>query len=343
MEEKIFGINPVLEALKAQPERFQEIFLPAGTLKGKKGLIHSLARSHNIKIQRIPRSRFEHLVGNEVHQGVVGTVLPYSYRPLEALLESWRRSQERALFVLLDGVEDPQNLGAIARVAEDPRNLGAIARTANTAGAHGIIVPKHRSAPMNAAAAKAAAGAFSYTPVCRITNLVNTIKILKKEGVWVIGAAESADLPLYDHDFNADIAVVIGRERTGLSNEELELCNGLVHIPTSPEYSSLNVAAAVQVLCYELRLAFLSNQDAVVDKTRTSREDMPATTDQLEGMYQHMYQMMQDIQFFSGSNPEVIMRRLKSLFNRAHVTKREVAIMRGIFSAAQGKKSARAK
>jgi tRNA C32,U32 (ribose-2'-O)-methylase TrmJ len=114
-----------------------------------------------------------------------------------------------------------------------------------------------------------------------------------------------------------------------------------VHIPTSPEYSSLNVAAAVQVLCYELRLAFLSHADAVVEKTRTSREDMPATTDQLEGMYQHMYQMMQDIQFFSGSNPEVIMRRLKSLFNRAQTTKREVAILRGIFSAAQGGKRRR--
>jgi 23S rRNA (guanosine2251-2'-O)-methyltransferase len=239
MEEKIFGINPVLEALKAQPERFQEIFLPAGTLKGKKGLIHSLARSHNIKIQRIPRSRFEHLVGNEVHQGVVGTVLPYSYRPLEALLESWRRSQERALFVLLDGVEDP-------------RNLGAIARTANTAGAHGIIVPKHRSAPMNAAAAKAAAGAFSYTPVCRITNLVNTIKILKKEGVWVIGAAESADLPLYDHDFNADTAVVIGGEGKGLHPLVKRHCDVLVSIPTRGNINSLNAAVATGVVLYEI-------------------------------------------------------------------------------------------
>lgn len=119
------------------------------------------------------------------------------------------------------------------------------------------------------------------------------------------------------------------------------MCNGLVHIPTNPEYSSLNVAAAVQVLCYEIRMAFLSNQDVVVEKSKTHREDLPATTDQLEGMYQHMHQMMEDTQFFSSSNPEVIMRRLKSLFNRAQTTKREVAILRGIFSAAQGKKSVR--
>ena len=149
-------------------------------------------------------------------------------------------------------------------------------------------------------------------------------------------AAFSLDLSV-----QGDTAIVFGRERTGLTNEELDLCNGLVHIPTNPEYSSLNVAAAVQVLCYEVRMAYLSKKQPDVEKRRMSREDMPATTDQLEGMYQHMYQMMQDINFFGKTNPEVIMRRLKSLYNRAHTTKREVAILRGIFSAAQGKKSER--
>ena len=153
------------------------------------------------------------------------------------------------------------------------------------------------------------------------------------------GPRECADVCL-DQSVQGDTAIVFGRERTGLTNEELELCNGLVHIPTNPEYSSLNVAAAVQVLCYEVRMALLSSPDAVIEKTKTQKEDMPATTDQLEGMYQHMYQMMEDISFFGKTNPEVIMRRLKSLFNRAQTTKREVAIMRGIFSAAQGKKSA---
>jgi 23S rRNA (guanosine2251-2'-O)-methyltransferase len=239
MEEKIFGINPVLEALKAHPERFQEVFLPAGPLRGKKELIRSLARSQNIKVQRIPRSRFERLVGNESHQGVVGTVLPHSYHPLEALLGRWRKSQKRALFVLLDGVEDP-------------RNLGAIARTANTAGAHGIIVPKHRSAPMNSAAAKAAAGAFSYTPVCRITNLVNTIKALKKKGIWVIGTTVDAELNLYDHDFSVDSAVVIGGEGKGLSPLVKKNCDVLVSIPTRGNIDSLNAAVAAGVVLYEV-------------------------------------------------------------------------------------------
>ena len=138
-----------------------------------------------------------------------------------------------------------------------------------------------------------------------------------------------------------DVAIVFGRERTGLTNEELELCNGLVHIPTNPEYSSLNVAAAVQVLCYEVRMALLSDSGVGNVMPKTQKEDMPASIDQLEGMYQHMFQMMEDINFFGKTNPEVIMRRLKSLFNRAQTTNREVAILRGIFSAAQGKKSVR--
>jgi 23S rRNA (guanosine2251-2'-O)-methyltransferase len=239
MKEKILGINPVLEALKSHPERIQEIFLPVGTLKGRKGIIYSLARSHNIKVQRVPHNRFERLTGTASHQGVIGVTLPYAYRPLEELLENWRKSQERALFVLLDGIEDP-------------RNLGAIARTANTAGAHGIIVPKHRSAPVNTAAAKAAAGAFSYTPVCRITNLVATIKRLKKEGVWVVGTAPNADLSLYAQDFRADTAVVIGGEGKGLHSLVEKNCDFLVSIPTRGNIDSLNAAVATGVVLYEI-------------------------------------------------------------------------------------------
>ena len=232
-----------------------------------------------------------------------------------------------------------------------PGNIGAAARAMKNMGLSRLYLVAPKEFPSYEAYSRAA-GADDVLASAVVTD---TLAQALNGCVWVAGTSARERMvqwPTYaprecatlcrDHSIQGDIAIVFGRERTGLSNEELELCNALVHIPTNPEYSSLNVAAAVQLLCYETRLAFLSNQDAVVDKARTSREDMPATTDQLDGMYQHMYQMMQDIQFFSGSNPEVIMRRLKSLFNRAHVTKREVAIMRGIFSAAQGKKSARA-
>ncbi len=118
-------------------------------------------------------------MGDVSHQGVVGIVSPYAYQSLESLLENWRRTKEKALFLILDGVEDP-------------RNFGAIVRTANTAGVHGVIVAKHRSAPINEAAFKASAGAFAHTPVCRVTNIASTLETLKKEGVWIVGTEARA-------------------------------------------------------------------------------------------------------------------------------------------------------
>jgi 23S rRNA (guanosine2251-2'-O)-methyltransferase len=152
MEEKIFGINPILEILKSTPERIQQVYLPAGDLKDKKSLIYSLARHHNIKVHRISQSRFSFLVGDVSHQGVVGIVSPYTYQSLESLLENRHRTKGKALFLILDGVEDP-------------RNFGAIVRSAHAAGVHGVSVAKHRSAPINEAAFKASAGAFAHTPV----------------------------------------------------------------------------------------------------------------------------------------------------------------------------------
>jgi TrmH family RNA methyltransferase len=145
-----------------------------------------------------------------------------------------------------------------------------------------------------------------------------------------------------------EAAIVFGRERIGLTNEELELCHALVNIPTNPDYSSLNVAAAVQVLCYELRLAALESAPASdLPETENNElaakhiDDVLATADLVDGMYQHLYQMMEDVNFFGTHHPEIIMRRLKGLFNRTHLTKREVSILRGIYSAAQGKKASR--
>mgnify|MGYP001825126243 CR=1 FL=1 len=231
-----------------------------------------------------------------------------------------------------------------------PGNIGAAARAMKNMGLSSLYLVAPKEFPVYEAYSRAV-GADDVLANAVVTE---TLAEALNGCVWVAGTSARERMvqwPIYQprecaaicrgQALLGDIAIVFGRERSGLTTEELEICTGLVHIPTSPEYRSLNVAAAVQVLCYELRLAFLSHADAVVETPKTSREDMPATTDQLEGMYQHMYQMMQDIQFFSGSNPEVIMRRLKSLFNRAQTTKREVAILRGIFSAAQGKKRQR--
>lgn len=229
-----------------------------------------------------------------------------------------------------------------------PGNIGAAARAMKNMGLSRLYLVTPKQHPSYEAYSRAA-GADDVLAEAVVTD---TLADALKGCVWVAGTSARERMVQWsvheprecaglcrEHAVQGDVAVVFGRERSGLTNEELELCNGLVHIPTSPEYSSLNVAAAVQVLCYEIRLAYLSSANVAVAKTRISREDMPATTDQVDGMYRHMQQMMQDIDFFGSSNPDVIMRRLKSLFNRTRITKREVAILRGIFSAAQGKKS----
>jgi tRNA (cytidine32/uridine32-2'-O)-methyltransferase len=231
-----------------------------------------------------------------------------------------------------------------------PGNIGAAARAMKNMGLSHLYLVDPKEHPSYEAYSRAA-GADDVLGDAVVTD---TLAEALSGCVWVAATSareRTVQWPVYDprecaslcleQSVQGDVAIVFGRERTGLTNEELEVCNGLVHIPTNPEYNSLNVAMAVQVLCYEIRTAFLSASTATPLKHRIQREDLPATTDQLEGMYQHLYQMMEDIRFFGTTNPELIMRRLKSLFNRAQVTKREVAILRGIFSAAQGKKSRR--
>jgi tRNA (cytidine32/uridine32-2'-O)-methyltransferase len=167
--------------------------------------------------------------------------------------------------------------------------------------------------------------------------------------VWVAGTSarlRTIEWPIYEpaeciqqakeHLVQGDIAIVFGRENSGLTNEEMEKCNALLHIPTNPEYSSLNLAAAVQVVCYECRLALVDEQPEKA-KGKKHREDAIASSEQLDGMYQHLHDALASIGFFGTNNPDVVMRRLKGLFNRAGTTQREVGILRGICSSIQGK------
>ena len=229
-----------------------------------------------------------------------------------------------------------------------PWNIGAAARAMKNMGLTRLYLVDPKQHPTYEAYSRAA-GADDVLAEATVTS---SLAEALTGCVWVAGTSareRAVSWPLFeprqcaelcrDRSKHGDVAIVFGRERTGLTNEELELCHGLIHIPTNPAYNSLNVAAAVQVLCYELRVLWRSGQPPYPERPRTQTEDQPATTDQLEGMYQHMYQMMEDIGFFGKTNPEVIMRRLKGLFNRAQTTRREVAILRGIFSAAQGRKS----
>ena len=157
---------------------------------------------------------------------------------------------------------------------------------------------------------------------------------------WPVLEPRACTAQAVEESGNGDVAIVFGRERTGLTNDELELCQTLVNIPTNPDYSSLNVASAVQVLSYELRLASAEYQPLQQPKGK-GPEDVPASAEQVLDMYEHLQQMLGDVGFLGSGNPDIIMRRLKSVFNRARLTQREISILRGIYSAAQGRKSAR--
>lgn len=245
-----------------------------------------------------------------------------------------------------------ENIRIVLVNTSHPGNIGAAARAMKNMGLSKLFLVDPKDHPTYEAYSRAAGA----DDVLGEAKVVKTLAEAVSACTWVMGTSARertvqwptmepracAEESIKQSEYG-EVAIVFGRERTGLTNEELEQCHALVNIPTNPDYSSLNVAAAVQVLCYELRLAALAvtSQEGSSGDVARHQDDLPATADQMEGMYGHLFQMLGDVKFFGTSNPDIIMRRLKGLFNRAHVTIREVNILRGIFSAAQGRKSAR--
>lgn len=258
-----------------------------------------------------------------------------------------------------------ENIRIVLVNTSHPGNIGATARAMKNMGLSSLCLVNPKDHPSYEAYSRAV-GADDVLANARV---VSTLPEAIDGCVWVAGTSareRTIQWPVQDprecsrqcieEAKDGEVAIVFGRERTGLTNEELERCNVLVHIPTDPDYSSLNVASAVQVVSYELRMAMIgmAGLDMIdtgkidagktgsgSDKSGVTETDRPASADQLESMYQHFFQAMGDIGFLGTSNPEIIMRRLKGLFGRARVTQREMNILRGILSAAQGGKSAR--
>ncbi|MCW8829900.1 MAG: tRNA (cytosine(32)/uridine(32)-2'-O)-methyltransferase TrmJ [Gammaproteobacteria bacterium] len=247
-----------------------------------------------------------------------------------------------------------ENIRIVLVNTSHPGNIGAAARAMKNMGLSKLVLVDPVDHPTYEAYSRAAGA----DDVLGAAVVVKTLAEAVAGCSWVMGTSareRTVQWPMMQprecaeetmkQAAQAEAAIVFGRERTGLTNEELEQCHALVNIPTNPDYSSLNVAAAVQVLSYELRLAALASlaiaEPVSGEVAAKHQDDLPATADQVDGMYQHLYQMLEDVKFFGTSNPEIVMRRLKGLFNRAQVTIREVSILRGIFSAAQGRKSAR--
>ena len=232
----IFGIRPVVEAIEAGRE-IEKLYIRKGAEGQLMTELRDLCLRHRVHVQEVPVEKLNRLVrGN--HQGVVAQIAAIAYVQLDDILERVP-DDETPLVVVFDGVTDV-------------RNLGAIARSAECAGAHGLIAPLKNSAPVNAEAIRASAGALTTIPVCRVGSIRNTIKTLQAEGFQVVAATEKSRKLLYDADLRRPTALVMGAEETGISKEVLKLCDERLAIPLIGRIESLNVSAAAAVMLFEV-------------------------------------------------------------------------------------------
>jgi 23S rRNA (guanosine2251-2'-O)-methyltransferase len=236
--DKLFGVNPVAEALKAG--RPVQRLLVAEQRKGDKDVadIIRLARSRGVEVRFSTRDALTREAPHALHQGIIALAAAREYSSLDEVLAVPAQRKQAPLLVLLDGVEDP-------------RNLGAIVRTAEAAGVHGVIIPERRAAGLTETVAKAAAGALEYVPVVKVVNIVNTIEDLKKNGIWITGAEAAGSSVYWDVDLTLPTALVLGGEGKGLRRLVREHCDFLVSMPLLGNISSLNVSVAAGVLLYE--------------------------------------------------------------------------------------------
>jgi 23S rRNA (guanosine2251-2'-O)-methyltransferase len=240
-QELLYGVNPLLEALRAGERIPAEIVVAEGARDERLRELIELARTRNVTVRRVPRTGIDRAVGNTHHQGVMARVTAARYADVDDLVSSIATrvgSESEPLVVVLDGVEDP-------------RNLGAILRTSECAGVDGVFVPERRAAGLTDTVAKAAAGAVEHVPVARATNLSRLIEQLKERNVWVVGTAADASMSYTEWDWTRPSAVVLGGEGAGLHRLVREHCDVLVSIPVRGKIQSLNVSVAAGIVLYE--------------------------------------------------------------------------------------------
>ena len=233
----IEGRNAVIEALRVGAA-IDKIYLAKGETDKTLGHIASRARDAGIVVVEADRRKLDGMSRTHAHQGVIALAAVREYATVESILAAAAEKGEPPLLVVCDEISDPHNLGAILRTAE-------------CAGAHGVIIPKRRSAGLTAVVAKTSAGAVSYIPVARVANIPSLLKDLKKQGVWVFGTAAGGATDLYGADLKGPAAIVIGSEGSGMTRLVSESCDFLVSIPMKGRISSLNASAAAAILLYE--------------------------------------------------------------------------------------------
>lgn len=229
-----YGRNSVMEFLRAGKVR--QIYLKSGRHDERLQEILEEAKSRAVPIKEVEEEELDSMSGGVVHQGIAALLFPYEYQDMNAVIKKWEGKDP--IFILLDGVEDV-------------RNLGAIVRTAECAGAACVLLPNHKSSPVTAAAMKTAAGAFAYLPVCRIGNIQQTLKYLKEKGFWVVGTDMDGESLYYEANLKGPLVIVMGAEGKGMSPLTRRMCDFCVRIPMKGKASSLNVSVAAALLLYE--------------------------------------------------------------------------------------------
>ena len=239
MADFLYGFHPVREGLRGRRQPL-ELFVVDGVVNERVKKLLELAAERGVPVRRRQKADLDRLAGQPHHQGVVLSIEPFTYVDLDDLLAVWRNSGRPALFLLLDGITDPHNFGAVLR-------------NADAASCHGVIVSKDRSCPVSGVVDKASAGAVEHLPICQVTNLARAIEQLKGAGVWVYGlSGESGVKRIYEEVLTGDVALVIGSEGEGLRQLTRKLCDGLLRIPMGGQVASLNAASASAVALFEV-------------------------------------------------------------------------------------------
>ncbi len=236
-ESIIEGRNPVIEALRAG-KTIDKLFVLDGCNDGPVMTIKREAKKKDIFVKYVSKERLDQLSQTGKHQGVIAYSAAYEYSELEDIFELAAQKEEPPFVFILDGIEDPHNLGAIIR-------------TANLSGAHGVIISKNRAVGLTSTVARTSAGALNYTPVVRVTNIAQTIEELKKQGMWFVCADMDGEV-MYNLNLTGSIGLVIGNEGDGVSRLVKEKCDYVAAIPMKGDIDSLNASVATGVLAYEI-------------------------------------------------------------------------------------------
>ena len=231
------GRNAVLELLNSDRD-INKIFVQSGERHGSINKIIAVAKENKVVVTEVEKSKLDFMSKTKNHQGVVAVVPPFNYCELEDILDFAKSKNEDAFILILDGIEDPHNLGSIIRTAE-------------TAGVHGIIIPKRRTVTVNSTVAKVSAGAVEHMKIARVNNITETIRKLKENGLWIIGTDGEARTLYYNQDLKGDIAIIIGSEGFGMSRLVKENTDMLVKIPMKGKITSLNASVSAGIIIYE--------------------------------------------------------------------------------------------